>query len=235
MTCNCLVELSHVFLEKTFTYLVPDSLKEDIKVGMRVEVPFGKQLLEAFVMEISSENIDTSNLKEIVRLVDTYPILNDELIKIGKFIKNTTLSSLMASYQVMLPKALKAKNKVNMKIKREKYLKLNKNISLEDYKFNESQTKIINILKEKKQVNKKDLDLISKSSVNTLLNKKILVSEEKEVYRYNIETKTKQDFVLNKKKTKEFEKIKKSLGKEEVFLFYGITGSGKTNVYRKLI
>lgn len=235
MTCNCLVELSHVFLEKTFTYLVPDSLKEDIKVGMRVEVPFGKQLLEAFVMEISSENIDTSNLKEIVRLVDTYPILNDELIKIGKFIKNTTLSSLMASYQVMLPKALKAKNKVNMKIKKEKYLKLNKNISLEDYKFNESQTKIINILKEKKQVNKKDLDLISKSSVNTLLNKKILVSEEKEVYRYNIETKTKQDFVLNNKQSEVFEKIKKSLGKEEVFLLHGITGSGKTNVYMKLI
>ena len=235
MTCNCLVELSHVFLEKTFTYLVPDSLKEDIKVGMRVEVPFGKQLLEAFVMEISSENIDTSNLKEIVRLVDTYPILNDELIKIGKFIKNTTLSSLMASYQVMLPKALKAKNKVNMKIKKEKYLKLNKNISLEDYKFNESQTKIINILKEKKQVNKKDLDLISKSSVNTLLNKKILVLEEKEVYRYNIETKTKQDFVLNNKQSEVFEKIKKSLGKEEVFLLHGITGSGKTNVYMKLI
>ena len=100
MTCNCLVELSHVFLEKTFTYLVPDSLKEDIKVGMRVEVPFGKQLLEAFVMEISNDICDTSNLKEIVRLVDTYPVLNNELISLGKFIKNTTLSSLMASYQV---------------------------------------------------------------------------------------------------------------------------------------
>ena len=235
MTCNCLVELSHVFLEKTFTYLVPDSLKEDIKVGMRVEVPFGKQLLEAFVMEISNDICDTSNLKEIVRLVDTYPVLNNELISLGKFIKNTTLSSLMASYQVMLPKALKAKNKVNMQIKKEKYIKLNNDISLEDYKFNESQVKIINILKKGEQVNKKDLDLISKSSVNTLINKQVLIVIEKEVYRYNLGTNEKQDFTLNDKQQEVFEKIKRSLEKEEVFLLRGVTGSGKTNVYMKLI
>ena len=235
MTCNCLVELSHVFLEKTFTYLVPDSLKEDIKVGMRVEVPFGKQLLEAFVMEISNDICDTSNLKEIVRLVDTYPVLNNELISLGKFIKNTTLSSLMASYQVMFPKALKAKNKVNMQIKKEKYIKLNNDISLEDYKFNESQVKIINILKKGEQVNKKDLDLISKSSVNTLINKQVLIVIEKEVYRYNLGTNEKQDFTLNDKQQEVFEKIKRSLEKEEVFLLRGVTGSGKTNVYMKLI
>ena len=235
MTCNCLVELSHVFLEKTFTYLVPDSLKEDIKVGMRVEVPFGKQLLEAFVMEISNDICDTSNLKEIVRLVDTYPVLNNELISLGKFIKNTTLSSLMASYQVMLHKALKAKNKVNMQIKKEKYIKLNNDISLEDYKFNESQVKIINILKKGEQVNKKDLDLISKSSVNTLINKQVLIVIEKEVYRYNLGTNEKQDFTLNEKQQEVFEKIKRSLEKEEVFLLRGVTGSGKTNVYMKLI
>ena len=235
MTCNCLVELSHVFLEKTFTYLVPDSLKEDIKVGMRVEVPFGKQLLEAFVMEISNDICDTSNLKEIVRLVDTYPVLNNELISLGKFIKNTTLSSLMASYQVMLPKSLKAKNKVNMQIKKEKYIKLNNDISLEDYKFNESQVKIINILKKGEQVNKKDLDLISKSSVNTLINKQVLIVIEKEVYRYNLGTNEKQDFTLNEKQQEVFEKIKRSLEKEEVFLLRGVTGSGKTNVYMKLI
>ena len=235
MTCNCLVELSHVFLEKTFTYLVPDSLKEDIKVGMRVEVPFGKQLLEAFVMEISNDICDTSNLKEIVRLVDTYPVLNNELISLGKFIKNTTPSSLMASYQVMLPKALKAKNKVNMQIKKEKYIKLNNDISLENYKFNESQTKIINFLRKNDQVNKKELDLISKSSVNTLINKQVLIVIEKEVYRYNLGTNEKQDFTLNEKQQEVFEKIKKSLGKEEVFLLRGVTGSGKTNVYMKLI
>ena len=235
MTCNCLVELSHVFLEKTFTYLVPDSLKEDIKVGMRVEVPFGKQLLEAFVMEISNDICDTSNLKEIVRLVDTYPVLNNELISLGKFIKNTTLSSLMASYQVMLPKALKAKNKVNMQIKKEKYIKLNNDISLEDYKFNESQVRIINILKKGEQVNKKDLDLISKSSVNTLIKKQVLIVIEKEVYRYNLGTNEKQDFTLNDKQQEVFEKIKRSLEKEEVFLLRGVTGSGKTNVYMKLI
>lgn len=44
MVCECLVELLHVFLEKTFTYLVPKELEDKIKVGMRVEVPFGKEI-----------------------------------------------------------------------------------------------------------------------------------------------------------------------------------------------
>ena len=96
MVCNCLIELTHVFLEKTFTYLIPENLREDIKIGMRVEVPFGMQILEGFVMDISNE-IPNIELKSIIRIVDTYPVLNEELLSLGKFVRQTTLSSLMAS------------------------------------------------------------------------------------------------------------------------------------------
>ena len=119
MVCDCLVELEHVFLEKKFTYKIPNDLEDNIKVGMRVEVSFGHQILEGFVMNIRDKNDKDVDLKTINRLVDTYPVLNDELLKLGVFIKNTTLSSLMSSYQVMLPKALKARKKVNMNIKKE--------------------------------------------------------------------------------------------------------------------
>ena len=142
MTCNCLVELTHVFLDKTFTYIVPTELQNRIKVGMRVLVPFGKQTLEAFVMTIGNDNKD--NLKEIISLVDDYPVLNTELMSIGKYIRNITLSSLMSSYQVMLPKALKAKKKVNMSIKMDKYISINTKVDLDDYKFNKTQEEIIN-------------------------------------------------------------------------------------------
>ena len=49
----------------------------------------------------------------------------------------------MSSYQVMLPKALKARQKVHMNIKKEKYISLNLDINLEGFKFNEKQEKII--------------------------------------------------------------------------------------------
>lgn len=235
MICECLVELEYVFLEKKFTYKVPKELEENIKIGMRVEVPFGHQVLEAFVMNIEKKQEENNELKSVIRLVDTYPVLNEELLKLGIFIKNTTLSSLMSSYQVMLPKALKAKKKVNMNIKKDKYIRINEKINLEDYKFNETQNKIIEILKKENQVDKKLLNLISSSSVKTLINKQILLEDEYEVYRYNLEKKEKKEFTLNEKQQQVFDEVKQSLNQNQVFLLHGVTGSGKTNVYMKLI
>ena len=234
MVSDCLIELAHVFMDKTFTYIIPKSMEKDIKVGMRVEVPFGKQTLEGFVLNIREKDNEDVELKEIIKLVDTYPVLNDELLKIGKYIKNTTLASLMSSYQVMLPKALKAKSRVHQNIKTVKYISLNKNIDLNNYKLNDKQQKIIDIVKNKTE-EKSNLYNISKSSVNTLIKKGILIESLSEVYRYNLEIKEKRDFKLNDEQQKCFKQVIKSLNKQDTFLLYGVTGSGKTNVYMKLI
>ncbi len=232
MTCECLIELTHVFLDKTFTYNVPLELMNKICVGMRVEVPFGKQILEGFVMSISMDEGDSS-LKSVIRLVDDYPVLNKELLSLGKFVQNITLSSLMSSYSVMLPKALKAKKKVNMNIKYNKYISLN-DVDLSLFKFNPSQEKIISMVKNGR-VLKKDLNNISVSSVNTLLKKGILVETNEEVYRYNLSIKGRKEFVLNKEQDAIYSKICNSLNSNTTFLIHGVTGSGKTNIYMKLI
>ena len=46
MVCECLVELEHVFIDKTCTYKINKEQLPLLKVGMRVVVPFGKQTLE---------------------------------------------------------------------------------------------------------------------------------------------------------------------------------------------
>lgn len=234
MVCECLVELTNVFLDKTFTYLVPNGLEESIKIGMRVEVPFGKQTLEGFVMSITENKLNDIELKSIISLVDTYPVLNKELLELGKFVQKTTLSSLMSSYAVMLPKALKAKKKVSINVKMEKYIELN-DIDLSNIKLNDSQQRIISILKEKNKAKKKDLNEISTSSVNTLLKKNILKETEEEVYRYNVEEKEKKDFSLNDEQLKVYNSIVNNINDNRTYLLHGVTGSGKTNVYMKLI
>ena len=51
MYADVLVEIVSKNIDKTFTYKVPDN----VKVGMRVKVPFGKRIIEGFVLKIHKE------------------------------------------------------------------------------------------------------------------------------------------------------------------------------------
>ena len=113
-------------VDKMFTYIVPDELKNKIKIGTRVKVPFGHQTLEGFVLEITDRVEETYELKTMLELIDEEPILNDEMLSLGKNMADNLLCSLISAYQVMLPKALKASYKTDMKIKLDKYITINK-------------------------------------------------------------------------------------------------------------
>ena len=52
MYADVLVELKAKQIDRTFTYLIPYNLVNEVKVGKRVLVPFGKQKLEGFVLNI---------------------------------------------------------------------------------------------------------------------------------------------------------------------------------------
>ena len=233
MTIECLVELSHVFFDKTFTYLVPDSLRSRISIGSRVVVPFGKQTLEGFVMSISYDQKST-DLKEIIDIVDSYPVLNEELLLLGKRLQSMTMSSLMSCYQVMLPRGLKARKRTNINIKMNKYISLNRDL-INTIKLNESQLKIVSYIGNKDKVLKEELNKISISSVSTLLKKGVLIESLEEAYRYNLDISEKKDFVLNADQENVYREVLNDVDKNKVFLLHGVTGSGKTNVYIKLI
>ena len=77
-----LVQLSNKNIDKVFDYSVPSELQDMIKIGIRVEVPFGKQVLEGFVLEI--KNYSELDVKDILSIKDEEVILNDELLELGK-------------------------------------------------------------------------------------------------------------------------------------------------------
>ena len=125
MFVEVLVEIKAKLIDKTFTYSVPINLKEQIKIGKRVLVPFGKQQIEGFILNIlESKNFDYET-KDIIEVIDERPVLNKELLKLGKYIKEKTLCNLITTYQTMLPTALKAKHKIKINKKYISYLILN--------------------------------------------------------------------------------------------------------------
>ena len=109
MIAEVLVEYRVKSLDKTFTYKIPAFLRDKLKVGMKVKIPFGSLEINGFVLKILSNTTNMGDLKEIKCIVDEYFILNDELLELGKYLKEKTLCSLMTAYQTMLPSSLKIK------------------------------------------------------------------------------------------------------------------------------
>jgi primosomal protein N' (replication factor Y) (superfamily II helicase) len=94
--------------DKTFDYKIPSKFRDVIKPGTRVIVPFGPRKIQGFVTELKKES-SFSKLREISEPLDLTPVLNEELLKLGEWLTEHTLSYKISSYQAMLPAALKAK------------------------------------------------------------------------------------------------------------------------------
>ena len=232
MIIKVLVEISHKKIDKTFYYLVNESLKDKIKIGIRVLVPFATMKLEGFVLEVVDNYDDVYDLKEIIDVLDEDVILNKELLELGKYISQTTMSTLISSYQVMLPKALKAKAGSNVSEKIDCYVEIN---DINNKTFTDKQLIIINLLKDKKRILYKDLKKVN-TSVNTLIKNNVLKKVFIEQYRLNndydgnIERK-----VLTNEQNKIVNEVVNNLNSNNKYLLHGVTGSGKTEVYMEII
>ena len=229
MYCDVLIELSSFNIDKTFTYKIPNNI--NVLVGSRVLVPFSNQKLEGFVLNIKKdiEDIDYE-VKEIIDVVDNEPILNKELLSLGRSLSERTVSTLISCYQVMLPKALKANHKVSNNIKYVDYVKvINKPSKLTD-----KQQLIINEFKNKDEIAYLDLKKIN-SSVDTLIKNNILEKYKKEAYRYNKEENIEDKFILTNEQKEVVNIVKENLDTNKKYLLYGVTGSGKTICYMDII
>ncbi|WP_077622070.1 primosomal protein N' [Sediminibacillus massiliensis] len=95
---------------RLFDYKVPAHLRDMIKPGMRVIVPFGPRKIMGYVLRLASDS-QFDKLKYITDTMDVTPVLTGELLELGKWISEQTLSYYISAYQAMLPQVLKAKYK----------------------------------------------------------------------------------------------------------------------------
>ncbi|MDP3444707.1 MAG: hypothetical protein Q8T08_17765, partial [Ignavibacteria bacterium] len=58
----------------SFTYSIPEELKDSVKVGVRAVVPFGKRVLTGFVVSLSAESDIKEKIKPVRDIIDDLPI-----------------------------------------------------------------------------------------------------------------------------------------------------------------
>lgn len=233
MIAKVLVEINNINVDKTFDYIVPFEYIENIKIAMRVKVPFASRELEGFVLDLVNSTDDNYELKEIISIVDTEPILNNELLHLGQFMSKKYFSTLISCYQTMLPKALKAQNKTTINKKMIKYVELCSNSFP---KLKPNQEKIVEYLRINGKVKKEEVNKISVSGVNTLIKNGIIIESLIEEYRLVTKdiNKEKETFKLTVEQQEAKNKIL-SQTQSSVFLLHGVTGSGKTVVYMEIV
>ncbi len=235
MYAEVLIEYSAKSIDKTFTYIIPKSLSNTIKVGMKVQVPFGHKIINGFVIKIMDFYNADYELKEIVDIVDEYFCLNKELMELGAYLQSKTLCTKITAYQTMLPSSLKVKEQKTDYSKYLTYIKLNKSKEdIESYIRNyPRRTKQIEILKTLLIETKILKNTYSSSTLSQLFDCGLICEEKEQIYRLNNHKIENNSISFTSDQQKALNSI--DINSEDTYLIHGVTGSGKTEVYIELI
>ncbi|UCC39133.1 MAG: primosomal protein N' [Candidatus Aminicenantes bacterium] len=104
-------------LGQTFSYLVPDSYRENVKIGTRVLVPFHKRLLTGFIVDLKKRRKTRDlKLKEILEILDENPIFSPSFLSFTKSLSDYYYSSWGELLQSSVPPSFIIKSKKRISI-----------------------------------------------------------------------------------------------------------------------
>ena len=249
-------------LDGVFTYSVPSSLEEQVGMGLRVLVPFGRnKTYVGIIASIHHTAPEGYQTKDILQVLDVSPILLDSQLKLWNWIAEYYMSPIGEVYKAALPSGLKAED--GYRPKTELYIRLTEKFQNEqalhvalnmlqragkqltafveylalshwDTLSGQScQEPVVEITRDE-LVNSSHASL---QTVNALIKRGILETYELEVGRLNCSGQPHLENIkpLSPAQQDAYNQIQFSFLKKNVTLLHGVTSSGKTEIYIHLI
>ena len=230
----CLVNIKAMGV-RTFSYEIPLHFQNKIKIGQALLVPFGRQgMINAFCVGFSDYLPPEIKAKPITKILEETPLFSAEYLKLLEWVANYYCTDLITVLNAAIPLKLI-----------EKSLKTELSIEyVRDFGATKRQLQVLELLKEKGKMPLVSFEKFAKTTRATIKKLEALgcvkISEE-EIYRNPLDIlnidKTEPLNELSELQQEVYEGISKQI-KEEInpaILVHGVTASGKTEVYFKLI
>lgn len=236
MIAEVIVDIAHGEVDRVFDYKIEDG---EYTLGCRVEVPFGRQKIEGFIIGLKEKSdLPEEKIKSVIRQLDEFPALSIECLKLAEFLKNTYHVPFALALRQFIPAELRG-GRVKQKII--SFAKLVDGISPIDMvaslrKGATAQANAIGYLQtEGKALLAEINEKFGNSAIKALREKGFIciLNEKADRVPYKELDAFSKDVTLSVEQQSAIDIIEKSIKK--VTLLHGVTGSGKTEVYLRLI
>lgn len=239
-----IIDISHQKLDRSFDYVIPPRLEDEIQVGTVVRLPFGNgnRTVEGFVVEISEQShVPQDRLKEVLGVSPNSNGLESQLIALASWMKQKYGCTLLQALKVALParKKVREAEHVRLALKQDEGRTRQ---ALEECrrKKHEAKVRLLEAL-----LTQGELPLsearerlgVGASTVDALVRDGMVERKRERKYRNPYETlPPHRQITLNESQQTVVEEIWKEGEGERPrpFLLHGVTGSGKTEVYVEL-
>lgn len=234
---NVIVDLSVSQVDRLFTYSVPDG--PEILPGHQVAVPFGPRTIDGFVVSVSDEAaIPPEKIRPIKRLVRAYPVILPEQMALAVWMKQRYLCNLVDALRLMIPAEMRG-SRVREKTARCAALAVTGDAlrTFKETARGKRQLELVALL-ERGAIETAKYPAFAQP-IRALADKGIVRVYEREVRRTPTalkHTAHADDPILMPAQAHAVEELTDALAQGGGrFLLHGVTGSGKTEVYIRVV
>jgi primosomal protein N' (replication factor Y) len=106
MFAEVLISRTASDIDRSFTYAIPETLKEQIKLGSAVVVPFGRRRDVGYVVGFVEQS-EFKGIKEIISLAADKPVFSDKAVQLARWMADYYLSFFLTALRLVMPPGLR--------------------------------------------------------------------------------------------------------------------------------